>query len=682
MKFFGPFSLLFCILAITVGSLAQPAPAADTTRTDIESARKAVYPALVNITVITKFYNGGRVQRAPAGGSGVIVNKEGYVLTNFHVAGNTTRITCTLPDGDALDATPVTQDPLTDLTVLKLDLGRRKPGSPPLPFAVLGDSDSLKVGDYVLAMGNPLMLASSMTLGIVSNTKRVFTDFTGTEMEDMELDGGEKTGLFTRWIQHDALILPGNSGGPLVSLKGEVVGINELGGNGVGFAIPSNIAANVLKQALSGGIKRGWLGISVLPVRKLGLDEGALISAVWPNSPAAKGGIKPGDILLTLDRAAVNVRFFEEAPLFYQQVAVLQVGSSIPLTYRRDGNVSSTTVVVAPMEKSTGDEDENKALGVTVQEITEPFARASEMPDKNGVYVTGVRPSYPFNNAQPPILTGDVVLAIGGTPTSDLAAFKKVAAAQTSGSFVVTIRRDDEQILSVVHIEPDKRDPESKELPKAWLGIKTQVMVPDVAQAMHLAGVRGFRITQVYPYTEAGKCGLKTGDVITAVNKDKLTAFRAQDSDDLKSMIDDLPIGDKEQITVVRDGKPLILSVVMDKEPDPIDHAQKVKQLEFEFAVREIMPLDRMEREWTINQKGVIVTDATQGGWSAVAGLETEDVILAINGIPINDVPGFESVMKTMLAKRPTIIQIFVKRGPITHYVFIEPEWAHIPVGK
>jgi S1-C subfamily serine protease len=334
------------------------------------------------------------------------------------------------------------------------------------------------------------------------------------------------------------------------------------------------------------------------------------------------------------------------------------------------------------MQKSTGDEDENKTLGVTVQEITEPFARASEMPDKNGVYVTGVRPSYPFNNAQPPILAGDVVLAIGGAPTFDLAAFKKIAAAQSSDSFVVTIRREDEQILSVVHITPDKKDPESKELPKAWLGIKTQVMVPDVSQAMHLPNVRGFRITQVYPYTEASKSGLKAGDVITAINKDKMVAFRAQDADDLKSLIDDLPIGEKQQITVIRDGKPLTLSVVMDKEPEPKDHALKVKQAEFEFAVREIMPLDRMEHEWTIDQKGVIVTDITQGGWSAVAGLEAEDVILAIGGMAVADIPGFESAMKLVFDKRPAVIQIFVKRGPITHYVFIEPEWTHIGAGK
>src|SRR5580658_5821329 len=150
MRFTG--LLACCLLVIGVRSQSQPAPIApDTMRQDIEKARTAVYPALVNIAVITRFYNGGRAQRAPAGGSGVIVNAEGYVLTNFHVAGNTTHISCTMPDGEALDADVVTHDALTDISVLKLKLDKRKAGSFPLPFAKLGDSDAMKVGDYVLA---------------------------------------------------------------------------------------------------------------------------------------------------------------------------------------------------------------------------------------------------------------------------------------------------------------------------------------------------------------------------------------------------------------------------------------------------------------------------------------------------------------------------------------------------
>ena len=173
--------------------------------TDIDRAREAVYPALVNISVVGKQYQNGKLRRFPAAGSGVIVSPEGHVLTNFHVAGETTRITCKLPDGRAFTARPIVLDPLTDLAVLQLDLDRNGVLEE-VPYARLGDSDALEIGDDVLAMGNPQSLSSSMTRGIVSNPARVFTSFTGNEMDEVDLGSGQRTGLFTRWIQHDALI--------------------------------------------------------------------------------------------------------------------------------------------------------------------------------------------------------------------------------------------------------------------------------------------------------------------------------------------------------------------------------------------------------------------------------------------------------------------------------------------
>ena len=196
------------LLAVTINAQGS---SRDALREDLEFARRKVYPALVNISVVARGYTGGRTARFPAAGSGVIVSPAGHVITNFHVAGESVRITCTLSTGEAIPAEIVAPDPETDICILKLRLSERKDAGAPLPFATLGNSDDLRVGDYVLAVGNPLTLSSSMTLGIVSNTKRVFTDFTGTEITELDLSG-HKTGMFTRWIQHDALILPGNSG--------------------------------------------------------------------------------------------------------------------------------------------------------------------------------------------------------------------------------------------------------------------------------------------------------------------------------------------------------------------------------------------------------------------------------------------------------------------------------------
>jgi serine protease Do len=255
-------------------------PIKDALRRDIERARDRVFPALVNILTVTRYYEGGRAQYGLSGGSGVIVTPGGIVLTNYHVAENAVRLFCTLGTGERFEARVVAHDPLTDLSILQIQFpeerGSARQAKRILPFAPLGDSDTVKTGDYVLAMGNPLLLSSSVTLGIVSNPRRVFTDVVGSRIEAVEFEKGDRSGMLTRWIQHDALILPGNSGGPLVNLRGEVVGINQLGGMGVGFAIPSNIARKVLRQVLqTGKIERGWIGIAVLPVEKLGRDRQA-----------------------------------------------------------------------------------------------------------------------------------------------------------------------------------------------------------------------------------------------------------------------------------------------------------------------------------------------------------------------------------------------------------------------
>ena len=216
-------------------------------------AKKKVYPCLVNIAVVAKRFVQGRESRGLGAGSGVIVSPAGYVVTNFHVAGDASRITCKLPTGEAIDADIVTPDPLTDLCVVKLRLDQRKDPSKPIPFATIGDSQALRVGDHVMAMGNPGGLNSTVTLGIVSNTARVFTNFSGSAIRNFEFGDGQVTGIFNQWIQHDALILPGNSGGPLVNMKGEIIGINTRGGSGTGFAIPATTVRKVLNQALTFG---------------------------------------------------------------------------------------------------------------------------------------------------------------------------------------------------------------------------------------------------------------------------------------------------------------------------------------------------------------------------------------------------------------------------------------------
>lgn len=664
---------ILCLNTLAEAQRAYP----DALRRDIERARDKVYPSVVNILVVTRYFAEGRAQRSPSGGSGVIVTPQGHVLTNYHVAGNSTRITCSLITGEVLEANVVVHDPLTDISVLKLKADPKRR----FPYATLGNSDVLKVGEYVLAMGNPMMLSSSATLGIVSNTRRVFTDFTQTEIEEMEIDEGESTGLLTRWIQHDALILPGNSGGPLVNLRGEVVGINELGGGGMGFAIPSNLAAQVLKQALSSGrVRRGWLGVNVLPVEKMGRKTGALVSSVFPRSPAEKAGIQAGDILLSVDGAATNVRLFEEVPLFHQQIAALPIGKTVTVRFIRQGNIRQVKMKVAQWERSRGEEEEFREAGFTGQNITAAMMVARKLATQQGVLVTSVRPGYPFDNARPNLKRNDIITSVNGTATPNLLALQKAlsAAAKSRGEAVVHFRRGEEHLVTVVMLQPPQPDTAGGELAKPWLGVKTQVVTPELAKALGVEEARGFRVTEVYPWTEASKAGLRTGDIILAVNDTELEASRPQDSDELRRVIEDLSIGEQVQLTILRGGKQQQVATTLEESPEPGENARRARQREFEFVVRDITMLDRMENRWSRDQKGVLVVECTSGGWADLAGLRADDLILRVNEVPIDSTRTFEQIMQRVVQNRPKIVRIFLRRGGRTHFVFIEPDWAKL----
>jgi serine protease Do len=646
----------------------------DELRRDMEFAREQVYPALVNISVVAKVHSDGRVIRFPAAGSGVIVSPAGHVVTNYHVAGEATRIVCRLPSGESIEADVVAHDPLTDLSVLKLRLDTRKNRNEALPFARLGDSEALTTGDYVLAMGNPLTLSSSMTLGIVSNPKRVFSSFTGAEIEELDLGEGQLTGLLTRWIQHDALILPGNSGGPLVNLRGEVVGINELGGNGVGFAIPSRLVGNVLNQALAHGeIVRGWLGVELAQTEKLEDDRGVLVAFVQPGGAGEKAGLRAGDRLLAVAGEPVRGRSIEDLPVLYARFADLDPGRTVRVRFLRDGEEHETDLVVGRMEKYLADEVEDKKMGLTLRDITGLMAMLRRYPDSQGVLVTGVRPGRPADDARPGLKEGDVIRALDGKPVEDHAAYAKLLEG-LDGKVAVRFRREDADLLTVVDLAEKERRKSGGELPKAWLGVKTQVLTPDVAGALGLGDRKGFRVVQVLPTTEAEKAGLRVGDVLVAVDGQPLGAWRMQDSELLQRRIESLVIGDRATLTVLRDGAETTIEVALEKTPIDAQDAKTAKDDLLEFRVRNLAFSDRIENRWHMDQQGVLVTDVTNGGWANLAGLRIGDLLLEINGTPIPDVAAFEKERDRIAEEDVTPVVLFVRRDYRTKFLFAEPD--------
>jgi serine protease Do len=356
-------------------------------QTVITELAEQVKPAVVNLFPVQ---SQARSREAPAerppnvsgSGSGLIIDADGHIVTNNHVIGDAPEIEVRLSDKTKLIAQVIGKDPDTDLALLKVTADR------PLPSARFGDSATVKVGQWVLAVGNPFGLDRTVTLGVVSGIGR----------ENINLS------RYENFIQTDASINPGNSGGPLFNLRGEVIGINTAIINfaqGIGFAIPSNMARQVIDQLMAKGrVVRGWLGVGIQPLtpelaKKFGVveGEGVLVNEVFEKDPAAAAGIKPGDIIVRIDGVVVD-----SPNKLSRLIGALPPGATsridvvrdlkpltleVPLSERREPAV----VVSIPQPRV------DVKLGLDVQDLTAALADKFKLRESKGVLITKVEPS-------------------------------------------------------------------------------------------------------------------------------------------------------------------------------------------------------------------------------------------------------------------------------------------------
>ncbi|HIE51980.1 MAG TPA: DegQ family serine endoprotease [Armatimonadetes bacterium] len=368
-------------------------------------------------------------------GTGVIVDRRGYILTNNHVVEGAEELTVRLADKREFAAEMVGTDPDTDLAVIKIE-GEN------LPVARMGDSSQLKVGHWVLAIGNPFGLAHTVSAGIVSAVGR--TDVHIAQYED--------------FIQTDAAINPGNSGGPLVNLRGEVVGINTAifsqsgGSNGVGFAIPINLARWVMEQLISGkGIERGYLGVLLQPMdralaERFGREtaEGALIAQVEKGSPADKAGLKAGDIVLEFDGRPI-----EDLYELRNLVAQTPPGKKVKVKIWRHSQEKTLTVKLGSREVQAAVQaaKQRKALGLTVQDITPELARRFGLEEEQGVVIVAVEPN--SLAARAGLRPGDVIAEVDRKPVRNGREFEQALADANleEGILLLVVRRGIPQYL-------------------------------------------------------------------------------------------------------------------------------------------------------------------------------------------------------------------------------------------
>jgi serine protease Do len=361
-------------------------------------------------------------------GSGFIISSDGYIFTNNHVVEKAEKIKVKLSNGQEYDGEVKGKDANTDIALIKI-----KPSSPLTP-ATFGDSDQIRTGDWVFAIGNPFGLDHTVTAGIISAKGRVIG-----------------SGPYDNFLQTDASINPGNSGGPLFNLKGEVIGINTAivaQGQGIGFAIPINTAKELLPDLKAKGyVTRGWLGVSAQDVtddiaKNLELKEpkGALVSHVFEGEPADKGGIKAGDVILDID----NKRIGDTRDLL-RAVAGLPVGKKVNVRIWRDGREKTLPVMIAERKDGKGligEDHLSQTFGMAVQEITPEMMRHFKLPAQTGVIITEVSDGSAADEAG--LRPQDIILEINRQKITSREDYIEILSRKTEeGTYLFRIKRDE-----------------------------------------------------------------------------------------------------------------------------------------------------------------------------------------------------------------------------------------------
>lgn len=668
-------ALAAAILATTMlGGCAHSPMGGDVGFETVAPAREKVGPALIRIHVVSEEHFGGRERKQESTGSGVVISADGLAVTNHHVAGKAARMFVTLPTLEEVEAELVGTDPATDIAVIRLK--PRKPRQ--FPFAQWGKSDDLRIGDSVIAMGSPASLSQSYTLGVVSNLQMIMPTVWGSRME---LDG-EDVGSLVRWIGHDAVIFGGNSGGPLADLQGNVVGINAVGIGSLGGAIPESIARPVAEEIIrTGSVTRAYTGVMLQPLLKTQQEagRGALVGGVVPDSPAAKAGVKGGDLLVAVNGKPAVARFHEEVPLVNLMLAELPIGQEATLTFERDGKPLEVKVVAERRETVLLPETEIRELGLTARNLSLWTQIDLSRKSREGVLVTSMSDGGPVGLAKPPVREGDVIVRLGDRKIANMEDLEAAVAAITKDAkspkpTVVAFEREGKQVLTVANIGIEElRDP-SRDVAKPWVPIDTQVLTRDLSRELALKNTKGVRVTQVFGKEDENP--FRVGDIITRVDGDPLDISEPHQVEEFEELIRQYRNGEELEFVLLRDGAETKLTHKLALRPAAPREMRRYRDLDFEFTVREVAYIDRQRPDFAEAEKSnVMIDQVVPGGWADLARVRIGDRIQEINGKPVDNIDTVKKLMADIRAEKAEFVIMKVQRGAFTSFVQMEPAW-------
>ena len=645
----------------------------------IAAARDAVLPYVVSILTVSQNFEQGEPVLSVSSGSGTVITPEGHVVTNAHVVEKGKAFRVVFANGRELPAKLIGEDTLSDLAVLQVIT----PQPETFKHAEFASTNDLQAGDTVLAMGAPWGLSNSMSAGIVNNPRRLLVSLFDDEADYEDTLGPDlPTGRYYAWIQHDAAIAPGNSGGPLVDANGRIVGVNARGmvfGGDLAFAIPGPDAKRVV-DALIGNPKhrvpRAYAGFRLRSLKGTNLSGGVLLNAVDRDSPAEHAGLRAGDLLLTLDGHPVNAPQPIDVPGLQRDLAELPIGKTLALGIERDGKRIEARLTTTPYPRDSGGEFGYPPFGVSVSELTGAMARRRGLDFNEGLLITSLRPGGPASTARPELASGDVLRTINGKPVhsiADLQAWKEKPAKVEP--LLIGFQRDGENLLATLKpIYGDRPRTPLPELPQAWAGVEVQPVTTSLVAAFS-ESAPGYRISRVYPGSPLGDAGAKIGDVVTAIAGKPLKPASDTSSDGFDQAVRELEVGQSAKFAIDRDGHASVLDVKLLPSPIEATGLKSLQVSKLRIQARELSFYDRVARHLPSDQKGVFVSTVESGGPGGLAHIRGGDIVLSLDGHATPDLDGFSAALALALQSHTTAIPILVVRGAEVRLLFLDRSW-------